>query len=54
MREGGTWTYPTQPLAAEEGVSHGYCPECAKTAFGELYRRAAALESVRRTAVHAA
>lgn len=30
------WGVPSTPLPADERVSHGYCPECAKAAMRQV------------------
>jgi len=36
VRKDGTWV-PAEPQERFDGnVSHGYCPECAETAFREI------------------
>lgn len=56
VREDGRWFVLATPVDHHETlVSHGYCPECADEAFGELYRRAMARSEVSSmNAVHAA
>ena len=56
VREDDRWFVLGKPVDREETqVSHGYCPECADAAFGELYRRAIArCELGPRNTVHAA
>ncbi|HRI86789.1 MAG TPA: hypothetical protein PLJ47_01170 [Candidatus Hydrogenedentes bacterium] len=55
VRKNDRWSRLAKPVNQNEMmVSHGYCPECAAEAFGDLYRRAQAREAARMTVVHAA
>ncbi|GMU92264.1 MAG: hypothetical protein AMXMBFR4_13220 [Candidatus Hydrogenedentota bacterium] len=54
VREGGQWFLLSKPVQMDETISHGYCPDCAAEAFGELYRRAQAREAAAQRAIHAA
>lgn len=55
VREADQWFVLAKPVNPRETlISHGYCPECAAEAFGELYRRAQAREAAAQTATVAA
>jgi hypothetical protein len=36
MRKDGVWVPPEPQERFDGNVSHGYCPECAETAFREI------------------